>query len=134
MRQIPTKLMVKLLWCWQQRFALTAESSAAEAFKLRCLELEEGDTRLMLKKLAPARLVRNAFSDEVNAAENAGAGEDELRALLGRGRAKLGMFEGNLDEGELEIGQASALLRGKGIQTVAEVMQELTDEYNASAQ
>ncbi len=116
------------------RFALTAESSAAEAFKLRCLELEEGDTRLMLKKLAPARLVRNAFSDEVNAAENAGAGEDELRALLGRGRAKLGMFEGNLDEGELEIGQASALLRGKGIQTVAEVMQELTDEYNASAQ
>lgn len=116
------------------RFALTAESSAAEAFKLRCLELEEGDTRLMLKKLAPARLVRNAFSDEVNAAENAGVGEDELRALLGRGRAKLGMFEGNLDEGELEIGQASALLRGKGIQTVAEVMQELTDEYNASAQ
>ena len=116
------------------RFALTAESSAAEAFKLRCLELEEGDTRLMLKKLAPARLVRNAFSDEVNAAENAGAGEDELCALLGRGRAKLGMFEGNLDEGELEIGQASALLRGKGIQTVAEVMQELTDEYNASAQ
>lgn len=116
------------------RFALTAESSAAEAFKLRCLELEEGDTRLMLKKLAPARLVRNAFSDEVNAAENAGASEDELRALLGRGRAKLGMFEGNLDEGELEIGQASALLRGKGIQTVAEVMQELTDEYNTSAQ
>lgn len=112
------------------RFALTAESSACEAFKLRCLALEEGDTRLMLKKLAPARLVKNAFSDAVAQAESAGADEEQLRQLLGRGRAKLGIFEGKLDEGELEIGQASALLHGKGIQTVDEVMKELWEEYN----
>ena len=112
------------------RFALTAESSACEAFKLRCLALEEGDTRLMLKKLAPARLVKNAFSDAVAQAESAGADEEQLRQLLGRGRAKLGIFEGELDEGELEIGQASALLHGKGIQTVDEVMKELWEEYN----
>lgn len=114
------------------RFALTAESSASDAFKQRCLELKEGDTMLLLKKLAPARLVKNAFSDAVRAAEAAGAGEDEMRALLGRGRAKKGIFEGDLDEGELEIGQASALLNGKGIQTVAEVMEELVNEYKAS--
>ena len=116
------------------RFALTEESSASEAFKLRCLDLNEGDTMLMLKKLAPARLVKNAFSDQVRTAEAAGASEEELRQLLGRGRAKLGIFEGELEEGELEIGQAASQLRGKGIQTVAQVMRELIDDYNASAQ
>ena len=116
------------------RFALTEESSASEAFKLRCLDLNEGDTMLMLKQLAPARLVKNAFSDQVRTAEAAGASEEELRQLLGRGRAKLGIFEGELEEGELEIGQAASQLRGKGIQTVAQVMRELIDDYNASAQ
>ena len=111
------------------RFALTAESSASEAFKEHCLHLEEGDTRLLLKKLAPTRLVKGKFLDEVAKAEEAGATPDELRALLGKGRAKLGIFEGNLDEGELEIGQIASLLKGKGIQTVAEVMQELTAGY-----
>lgn len=111
------------------RFALTAESSASEVFKDYCLNLEEGDTRLLLKKLAPTRLVKGKFMDEVARAEDAGATPDELRALLGKGRAKLGIFEGNLEEGELEIGQIAALLKGKGIQTVAEVMQELTREY-----
>lgn len=111
------------------RFALTAESSASEAFKNYCLHLEEGDTRLLLKKLSPVRLVRNKFRSEVEAAEAAGASEEELRTLLGKGRAKLGIFEGNLDDGELEIGQASSLLKGKGIQTVEEVMKELQDEY-----
>lgn len=111
------------------RFALTAESSASEAFKNYCLQLEEGDTRLMLKKLSPVRLVRNKFRSDVEIAEAKGASEEELRLLLGRGRAKLGMFEGNLEEGELEIGQASSLLCGKGIQTVEEVVNDLQKEY-----
>lgn len=111
------------------RFALTAESSASEAFKNYCLQLEEGDTRLMLKKLSPVRLVRNKFRSDVEVAEARGASEEELRLLLGRGRAKLGMFEGNLEEGELEIGQASSLLCGKGIQTVEEVVNDLQKEY-----
>lgn len=110
------------------RFALTAESSASGLFKDYCLHLEEGDTRLLLKKLAPVRLVRNNFRSAVEAAEAAGATEEELRVLLGRGRAKRGIFEGDLEEGELEIGQVSALLRGKGVQSVAAVMQELTEE------
>lgn len=111
------------------RFALTAESSASEVFKEYCLHLEEGDTKLLLKKLAPVRLVRNNFRDAVEAAEAAGAAEEELRTLLGRGRAKRGILEGDLEEGELEIGQASALLNGKGVQSVAAVMLELTEEY-----
>lgn len=111
------------------RFALTEESSASEAFKNHCLNLEEGDTRLLLKKLAPTRLVKGKFLDEVAKAEDAGATPDELRVLLGKGRAKLGIFEGNLDEGELEIGQIAALLKGRGIQTVAEVMKDLTESY-----
>lgn len=111
------------------RFALTAESSASEAFKNYCLQLEEGDTRLMLKKLSPVRLVRNKFRSDVEIAEARGASEEELRLLLGRGRAKLGMFEGNLEEGELEIGQVSSLLCGKGIQTVEEVVNDLQKEY-----
>ena len=111
------------------RFALTAESSASEAFKNYCLQLEEGDTRLMLKKLSPVRLVRNKFRSDVEIAEARGASEEELHLLLGRGRAKLGMFEGNLEEGELEIGQASSLLCGKGIQTVEEVVNDLQKEY-----
>ena len=92
------------------RFALTAESSANEVFKDYCLHLEEGDTRLLLKKLAPVRLVRNNFRSAVEAAEAVGASEEELRILLGRGRAKRGIFEGDLEEGELEIGQVSACM------------------------
>lgn len=110
------------------RFALTAESSASEVFKDYCLHLEEGDTRLLLKKLAPVRLVSNNFRSAVEAAEAAGATEEELRVLLGRGRAKRGIFEGDLEEGELEIGQVSALLQGKGMESVAAVMQELAEE------
>ena len=111
------------------RFALTAESSASEAFKEYCLRLEEGDTKLLVKNLSPVRLVRNEFRDTVEAVEAEGATEEELRILLGRGRAKRGIFEGDLEEGELEIGQASALLRGKAIESVAAVMRELTEEY-----
>lgn len=109
------------------RFALTLESSASEVFKDYCLRLNEGDTKLLLKKLSPTRLVTNAFRDAVEAAEARGASAEEMRELLGRGRAKKGMFEGDLDEGELEIGQVSALIREK--QSVADVMKNLLEEY-----
>lgn len=111
------------------RFALTTESSASEVFKDYCLHLEEGDTKLLLKRLAPVRLVRNNFRDAVEAAEAVGATDEELRILLGRGRAKRGIFEGDLEEGELEIGQVSSLLYGKGMQSAAAVVQELVEEY-----
>ena len=89
------------------RFALTDESSASPLFKEYCLSLGEGDTKLLLKKLAPTRLVKNSFREAVEKAEDSGASMEELRALLGRGRAKKGIFEGDLEEGELEIGQVS---------------------------
>ena len=82
--------------------------------------------KLLLKKLAPTRLVTNHFRDAVEEAEARGASADELRELLGRGRAKKGIFEGDLEEGELEIGQVAALFRQQ--QSVAEVMKELTKE------
>ena len=111
------------------RFALTEESSASDVFKNYCLQLEEGDTRLLLKKLAPTRLVKGKFQDAVSMAEASGATEDQLRESLGKGRAKRGIFEGDLEEGELEIGQIASLLKGKGIQPVAEVMDELVQAY-----
>lgn len=116
------------------RFALTAESSAHEAFKQRCLQLEEGDTKLLLKQLAPTRLVKNKFRDEVEQAEWAGASVEALRELLGKGRAKKGIFEGDLDEGELEIGQVVSLLRGTPIATVDEVMADLIQGYRKAAE
>ncbi|WP_060385993.1 NAD(P)H-dependent flavin oxidoreductase [Bacteroides stercoris] len=116
------------------RFALTEESSASEVFKEYCLHLKEGDTRLLLKKLSPVRLARGNFQQAVAAAEAAGATEEDLRILLSRGRAKRGIFEGDLEEGELEIGQASALLNEKGIQTVAEVMDELVTGYQRACE
>lgn len=109
------------------RFALTQESSASEVFKEYCLRLNEGDTKLLLKKLAPTRLVKNTFRDAVEEAENRGASVEELRELLGRGRAKKGIFEGDLEEGELEIGQVAALFRQ--IESVDEVMKELIESY-----
>lgn len=111
------------------RFALTQESSASEAFKARCLSLNEGDTKLVLKKLVPTRLVKNKFFSAVEAAESRGAAADELRELLGKGRAKKGIFEGDLEEGELEIGQVASLVRL--LQPVEDVMKEIIGEYNA---
>lgn len=108
-------------------FALTEESSASDAFKDFCYRLTEGDTKLHLKQLSPTRLARNAFRDAVEQAERAGAGVDELRALLGKGRAKRGIFEGDLDEGELEIGQVVSLIDER--KTVARVMDELVADY-----
>lgn len=111
------------------RFALTKESSAHEAFKQLCLSLNEGDTKLLLKKVSPTRLVKGAFATEVEEAEARGASVDELRTLLGKGRAKKGIFEGNLEEGELEIGQIASLFREE--QSVGEVMQELISDFHA---
>ena len=109
------------------RFALTEESSAHEAFKDRCLQLNEGDTKLLLKKLAPTRLVTNTFQKAVETAESNGASAEELKELLGKGRAKRGIFEGDMEEGELEIGQVAALFHNR--QTVEEVMNELVNGF-----
>ena len=109
------------------RFALTQESSAHENFKQLVASLGEGATKLSLKKLAPVRLIKNEFFNQVNEAEARGASTEELNALLGRGRAKLGMFEGDLEEGELEIGQVAALFND--VPTVAELMKRLINEY-----
>ena len=111
------------------RFALTKESSAHEAFKQLCLSLNEGDTKLLLKKVSPTRLVKGTFATEVEEAEARGASVDELRTILGKGRAKKGIFEGNLEEGELEIGQIASLFREE--QSVGEVMQELISDFHA---
>ncbi|UVV77870.1 nitronate monooxygenase [Bacteroides fragilis] len=113
------------------RFALTDESSASDIFKEYCLRLNEGDTKLLLKKLAPTWLVTNSFRDRVEAAEGRGASAEELRELLGRGRAKKGIFEGDLEEGELEIGQVAALFRRR--QSVDEVMKELLEGYRRAS-
>ncbi|MBP1593425.1 MAG: putative dioxygenase [Bacteroidetes bacterium] len=114
------------------RFALTKESSAHDNFKELCLSLNEGDTKLLLKKLAPVRLVKGKFFSEVEEAEARGASVEEMRELLGKGRAKKGIFEGNLDEGELEIGQVASLIHE--LKPVAEVIKEVIDEFNACKQ
>jgi len=109
------------------RFALTQESSAHENFKQLVAGLGEGGTKLALKKLAPVRLVKNEFFKQVNEAEWRGADAEELKQLLSKGRAKRGMFEGDLEEGELEIGQVSAQLND--IPAVADVMERIISEY-----
>lgn len=111
-------------------FALSAESSAHEDFKQYSLQLQEGDTRLALKQLSPTRLVKSKFLDQVLAAETAGASVEELKALLGKGRAKKGMFEGNLEEGELELGQIVSSIRS--IKNVEEIMKELVEGYQTA--
>lgn len=110
------------------RFALTKESSAHFSFKDRCLRLYEGDTKLTLKQLTPVRLVKNEFFNQVEAAEQRGASVDELRELLGKGRAKKGIFEGDITDGELEIGQVASMFRV--VQSVGEVMLELVGDFN----
>jgi enoyl-[acyl-carrier protein] reductase II len=111
------------------RFAVSEESSAHENFKRRITELNEGDTLLTLKQLTPVRLVKNKFFHRVQSAEHSGASKEELESLLGRGRSKLGMFEGDLEEGELEIGQVSSMIRK--VQPAAEILIEMWDEYEA---
>ena len=109
------------------RFALTEESSAHENFKQLCLNLNEGDTKLLLKKLSPTRLVKGEFTTAVEEAEARGASAEEMKELLGKGRSKKGIFEGNLQEGELEIGQVASLFRE--MQTESEVMKEIMEDF-----
>ena len=112
------------------RFALTNESSAHENFKRLCLSLNEGDTKLLLKKLSPTRLVKGSFTTAVEEAESRGASIEELRELLGKGRAKKGIFEGDLEAGELEIGQVAALFREQ--QSAREVIEEMIRDFEAA--
>lgn len=110
------------------RFAMSLESSAHDLFKQKCLELNEGDTMLSLKKVSPTRLIKNDFFKQIEEAENAGASAEEVRNILGRGRSKLGIFEGDLKDGELEIGQIASLI--KDISPVKNIVAEIVAEYN----
>lgn len=110
------------------RFVASEESSAHPAFKQKIVESGDGNTFLVLKKVVPVRLLRNPFSDQVRKLEENGASAEELTALLGKGRAKAGMFDGDTTEGELEIGQVAALINC--IRPAGEIVRELVDEYN----
>jgi len=112
------------------RFALTVESSASEAFKNHCLSLSEGDTLLTLKQISPTRMIKNELYRRIAEAEGRGASVDELHEILGKGRAKKGIFEGDLQEGELEIGQVASSIRQ--IQTAEEAVQQIMSEYEAA--
>ncbi|HEX5652900.1 MAG TPA: nitronate monooxygenase [Chitinophagaceae bacterium] len=109
------------------RFVATEEASSHPAFKEAVISSAEGDTVLTMKQLTPVRLIKNKFYRQVQEAEWRGATPDELKSLLGRARAKKGMFEGDLDEGELEIGQVSALL--DRILPAAEIVKNLWSEF-----
>jgi len=110
------------------RFAASTESSAHGAFKQAIVNAGDGATVLSMKKLMPVRLLKNAFYEKVSAAELAGADKEVLIEILGRARAKKGMFEGDLEEGELEIGQVAALIND--IIPAVEIMQEILEEFN----
>ncbi len=109
------------------RFAVSAESSAHEAFKTRVVQSGEGETVLTLKQLTPVRLLKNEFYQRVSEAESRGAGREELKQLLGSRRARHGIFEGDLEAGELEIGQVSA--RIKEIQPAKDILDEIWRDY-----
>lgn len=109
------------------RFVASEESSAHRLFKEAVVSARDGDTSLTLKKLIPVRLIKNEFYRKVKELEDRGASREELSDLLGRGRAKLGMFEGNMDEGELEIGQISGLINE--IKPAAEILKEIISEF-----
>jgi enoyl-[acyl-carrier protein] reductase II len=109
------------------RFVASPEASSHLKFKEMVIAAGEGDTQLSLKQLTPVRIMKNNFFKQVQEAEKKCASVDELEKLLGRGRAKRGMFEGNLEEGELEIGQVSAII--KNIKPAAEIVYEMYKEY-----
>ena len=109
------------------RFAVSEESSSHALFKKRIVESVEGETILTLKQLTPVRLIKNKFFEMVKEAEQRGASVDELSSILGSRRSKLGIFEGDLDEGELEIGQVSAAVRR--VEPAAEIVRDLWQGY-----
>ncbi len=110
------------------RFVASPEASSHELFKQWVVNAKEGDTHLTLKELAPVRLLKNKFYQDVQAAYAKGASVEELKTLLGRARAKKGMFEGDMDEGELEIGQVSGLIHD--IRPADEIVQNIVEEFN----
>lgn len=110
------------------RFVATHEASSHDSFKKVVVEAKEGDTQLTLKELAPVRLIKNKFYDSVQQAYEEGADVEDLKRLLGRGRAKKGMFEGDLNEGELEIGQVSSIIHD--IKPAANVVAEIMNEFS----
>jgi enoyl-[acyl-carrier protein] reductase II len=109
------------------RFVASIESSAHRAFKDIVVNSPEGATQLTLKELAPVRLIKNKFFDDIQQAYQRGATVEELKDLLGRARAKRGMFEGDLDEGELEIGQVSGMINS--IDSAVEIFEEIKEEF-----
>lgn len=109
------------------RFVTSEESSAHPAFKQKIVESGDGETFLTLKKVVPVRMIRNAFFRKVQSLEESSASAEELRELLGKGRARSGMFEGNLEEGELEIGQVAALI--DKIKPAGEIVREIMSEF-----
>ena len=109
------------------RFVASEEASAHILFKQQVIAAKEGDTGLMMKQLTPVRLLRNEFSKQVKEAELRGAGPEELQQILGRARAKKGMFEGQLAEGELEIGQVSALLND--VPPAGKIVEQVWEEF-----
>ncbi|MDR2652785.1 MAG: nitronate monooxygenase [Prevotellaceae bacterium] len=110
------------------RFAMSTESSASDEFKNLCSALNEGDTMLCLKKLSPTRMIKNNFYNRIEEAEARGASADELKEILGRARSKKGIFEGDMDEGELEIGQIVSHL--KKIISAKEIIDDIVNEFN----
>lgn len=110
------------------RFVASEESSAHQAFKQVVVDAQEGDTQLTLKELAPVRLIKNKFYEEVQTLYKTGPTTEQLKTLLGKSRAKRGMFEGDLDEGELEIGQISGLIHN--IKPVSQIVEDLIREFN----
>jgi enoyl-[acyl-carrier protein] reductase II len=113
------------------RFICTPEASSHIAFKEAIMNSKEGDTMLSMKKTVPVRLLKNSFFKQINEAENAGASADKLAAILGRGRAKKGMFEGDLENGELEVGQVASMI--KQIKPAGEIVKEIWDEFVSTA-
>jgi enoyl-[acyl-carrier protein] reductase II len=114
------------------RFVASPEASSHELFKQWVVKAQEGDTQLTLKELAPVRLLKNKFFQDVQQAYAQGASVEELKTLLGRARAKRGMFEGDMEEGELEIGQVSGLIHD--ITPAAEIVREMMAEFNLAKQ
>jgi enoyl-[acyl-carrier protein] reductase II len=109
------------------RFVASEESSSHMSFKHAVIDAKEGDTQLSMKQVVPVRLLKNVFYEQVREAEARGANKEELIALLGRGRAKKGMFEGDMEHGELEIGQVAAMIRD--ILPAGEIVQEIWNEF-----